>query len=119
MSLARIQGEPSSHDAAASYGCLAMDLFDQLGRSISEFGTRLRLVRAEHWGLATPCQEWDVRELVNHVVGGAVRYTMLLAGATADQVVATRTVITSEAIRRVPSSGGPKRWLTPSARLAR
>jgi uncharacterized protein (TIGR03086 family) len=69
-----------------------MDLFDQLERSTSEFGTRLRLVRTEHWSLATPCEEWDVRELVNHVVGGAVRYTMLLHGATSEEVVATRAV---------------------------
>ncbi len=66
-----------------------MDLFEQLDRSIVEFGIRLRLVRAEHWMLATPCDEWDVRALVNHVVGGASRYTMLLHGATADEVVAT------------------------------
>ena len=68
---------------------VCMDLFEQLDRSISEFGTRLRLVRAEHWTLATPCDEWDVRALVNHVVGGATRYTMLLHGATAEEVVAT------------------------------
>ncbi len=66
-----------------------MDLFEQVDRSIFEFGTRLHLVRAEHWMLATPCEEWDVRALVNHVVGGATRYTMLLHGATAGDVVAT------------------------------
>lgn len=69
-----------------------MDLFEQLGRSISEFETRLRLVHEEHWSLPTPCEEWDVRELVNHVVGGALRYTMLLHGATAEEVVATRAL---------------------------
>jgi len=69
-----------------------MDLFEQLTRSISEFGTRLRLVDTEHWSLPTPCDEWDVRELVNHVVGGALRYTMLLHGATADEIVATRSL---------------------------
>src|SRR5215213_1054604 len=66
-----------------------MDLFEQLDRSIMEFGARLRLVRPEHWLLGTPCDEWDVRALVNHVVGGATRYVMLLHGATADEVVAT------------------------------
>src|SRR5215212_1629591 len=68
---------------------LSMDLFEQLDRSIVAFGTRLRLVGTEHWLLATPCDEWDVRALVNHVVGGATRYAMLLHGATADEVVAT------------------------------
>jgi uncharacterized protein (TIGR03086 family) len=69
-----------------------MDLFEQLGRSTTEFGTRLRLVQAGHWSLATPCEEWDVRELVNHTVGGAVRYVVLLHGAGADELVATRAV---------------------------
>lgn len=68
-----------------------MDLFEQLERSAAEFGSRLRLVRAEDWSRRTPCPEWDVRELVNHVVGGALRYTMLLHGATTDEVAATRT----------------------------
>ena len=34
--------------------------------------------------------EWDVQALVNHVVGANRRYTMLLHGATADEVDATR-----------------------------
>jgi uncharacterized protein (TIGR03086 family) len=70
----------------------AVDLFEQLDRSIVAFGTRLRVVGAEHWSLATPCDEWDVRALVNHVVGGATRYTMMLHGASADEVVATVAV---------------------------
>jgi uncharacterized protein (TIGR03086 family) len=82
----------SRRDEGALYGGLAMDSFEQLGQSISEFGARLRLVRREHWRLPTPCEEWDVRELVNHVVGGALRYAMLLHGATAEEVVATRAL---------------------------
>ncbi len=69
-----------------------MDLFEQLDRSILEFRRPLRLVQEEHWTLPTPCDEWNVRELVNHVVGGALRYTMLLHGAAADELVATRTL---------------------------
>ncbi|MCA1690750.1 MAG: TIGR03086 family metal-binding protein [Acidimicrobiales bacterium] len=69
-----------------------MDLFEQLERSAAEFGARLRLVRAEDWSRPTPCSEWDVRDLVNHVVGGALRYTMLLHGATADDVAVTRAL---------------------------
>ena len=67
-----------------SLGWAGMDLFEQLRRSVSEFGTRLRPIHGTHWSRPTPCEEWDVRELVNHVVGGALRYTMLLHGATAD-----------------------------------
>jgi uncharacterized protein (TIGR03086 family) len=57
-----------------------------------EFARRLRLVGPDDWRRSTPCSEWDVRALVNHVVGANVRYQMLLQGAPTEQVEATRTV---------------------------
>lgn len=32
------------------------------------FGDRVHAVRDDHWGAATPCVEWTVRDLVNHLV---------------------------------------------------
>ena len=57
-----------------------------------EFARRLRLVGPDDWRRPTPCSEWVVRALVNHVVGGNVRYRLLLSGAATEQVEATRTV---------------------------
>ena len=57
-----------------------------------EFARRLRLVGPDDWRRPTPCSEWDVRELVNHVVGANVRYQLLLRGAPTEQVEAMRTV---------------------------
>jgi uncharacterized protein (TIGR03086 family) len=37
------------------------------------------------------CPGWDLRALVNHVVGGAERYAMLMEGATPEEVEATRS----------------------------
>jgi uncharacterized protein (TIGR03086 family) len=56
-----------------------------------EFARRLRLVGPDDWRRPTPCSEWDVHALVNHVVGANVRYQLLLHGAPTEQVEAMRT----------------------------
>jgi uncharacterized protein (TIGR03086 family) len=48
-------------------------------------------VSADTLPLPTPCAGWTVRDLTNHVIGGAIRYRMLLEGATAQQLDGTRT----------------------------
>ena len=45
-------------------------------------GTRkvLANVQPDQWGNATPCSEWNVRQVVNHIVGAANRIATLLQG---------------------------------------
>lgn len=62
-----------------------------LDRANRAFERRLRLVRTEDWSQPTPCEEWDIHALVNHVIGGNRRYRMLLQGALAEDVNRTRT----------------------------
>jgi uncharacterized protein (TIGR03086 family) len=55
-------------------------------RAVGEFDRRVRSIAAEQWGNATPCTEWDVRALVNHLVYENRWTSHLLAGETLAQV---------------------------------
>ena len=54
--------------------------------AIDGFGERLKVVGAAQWEAATPCGDWDVRTLVNHVVGELLWLPPLLAGQTIAEV---------------------------------
>lgn len=69
-----------------------MDASDALSAARGEFRAGLVDVTADDWARRTPCPGWDVRALVNHVIGGNRRYVMLLHGASAGEVNATRVV---------------------------
>jgi uncharacterized protein (TIGR03086 family) len=59
----------------------------QLYRRASEgFGERVHAVRDDQWALPTPCGEWDVRAVVNHVVGENRWAVPLFAGGTIEEV---------------------------------
>jgi uncharacterized protein (TIGR03086 family) len=51
----------------------------QLGKVVAE-------LRDDQWALPTPCEAWDVRALVSHVVGEARWTPPLLAGLTIENV---------------------------------
>ena len=72
-----------------------LDDLDALDRAVDGFGERLALV-ADRWTAPTPCDEWDVRWLCAHVVGGNRFAVLILGGASADdalsQVMAVRQI---------------------------
>lgn len=69
-----------------------IELLDALKLADDGFDLRVRQIRAGDWNLPTPCAEWDVYRLVNHVVVGGGRYGRLVRGGTRDAFIAERQI---------------------------
>ncbi len=65
---------------------VAVDVVELHTRAVRLWLDRVRTVPADAWGNPTPCAEWDVRELVNHIVGEERWTVPLLAGRTIEDV---------------------------------
>lgn len=63
-----------------------MTIQDDFTRSVQQFGEKVHAVGRDQWKSDTPCAEWDVRALVNHVVNEALWVKPLLDGATIAEV---------------------------------
>ncbi|GGM56432.1 TIGR03086 family protein [Longimycelium tulufanense] len=59
-----------------------MDLLTAHERALGEFGRRVHAVGDEQWPAPTPCTEWTVHDLVNHLVSEQLWAPWLLRGAT-------------------------------------
>jgi uncharacterized protein (TIGR03086 family) len=62
------------------------DLVELFSRSIDRFVDRVSQVDAGQWPLPTPCSEWDVQALVNHIAYEQLWAPHLVAGETIEQV---------------------------------
>jgi uncharacterized protein (TIGR03086 family) len=63
-----------------------MDEATAFRRASDGYVHRAREVTPEQWSSATPCAEWDVRSLVNHVAGEYLWVPELMAGKTVSEV---------------------------------
>ncbi|GAB2599352.1 TIGR03086 family metal-binding protein [Kribbella endophytica] len=59
-----------------------MDVVEMHRRAGAEFVRQVESVKPDQWDGPTPCADWDVRTLVNHVVGEERWTVPLLAGRT-------------------------------------
>jgi uncharacterized protein (TIGR03086 family) len=63
-----------------------MDVVDLHRRSIEEFEQKVEAVGDDQWSSPTPCSDWDVRTLVNHIVAENLWTPPLMAGKTIAEV---------------------------------
>lgn len=63
-----------------------MEIDDLHRRAVDQWRVRVEGVGEEQWQRPTPCEEWDVRALVQHVVAEDLWTVPLVDGATMAQV---------------------------------
>src|SRR5215472_4376067 len=57
-----------------------MELYEAFDSAIASTAVIVKTVRADQAGAPTPCTEWDVRDLLNHVIGTLWLSEALFAG---------------------------------------
>ena len=63
-----------------------MDLNTLYHRTVESWADRVNAVPADRWEGPTPCREWSVRDLVNHVTGEDLWTLPLVQGSTIEEV---------------------------------
>lgn len=63
-----------------------MDVHTLYQRAVGFFTERVGAVQEHQWGEPTPCAEWTVRDLVNHVTNEDLWAAPLMEGATIEEV---------------------------------
>jgi uncharacterized protein (TIGR03083 family) len=61
-----------------------MDLLDLDRRALADTGAHVRALGPDDLTRPTPCTEWDVRALLNHVLGNNHLYAAAVEGAAVD-----------------------------------
>ncbi len=95
------------------------ELLDLHAKALAEFDWRVRRVNDTQWADPTPCTEWDVHELVNHLVSVQMWAPYLLSGGTVedagDRFAGDHLGDTPVAAWEVMSRDARAAWLQPSA----
>ena len=64
---------------------MSIDIRDAYRRALVAFGEHVHRVRTDQWDLPSPCADWDIRDLVGHLVSESLWAPHLLAGRTVNE----------------------------------
>jgi len=59
---------------------MANDQVDQLALALSQAKRVIASVTSEQLGASTPCDQWDVRTLISHMIGGTSMFSVITRG---------------------------------------
>lgn len=65
---------------------MIIDVREAYHRALEDFGALVHRIGPEQWDSPTPCVDWDVRDLVNHVVGENLWAPELLGGRAVAEI---------------------------------
>ncbi|GAB2486268.1 TIGR03086 family metal-binding protein [Nocardiopsis aegyptia] len=95
------------------------ELIDLHATAMGEFDRRVRAVGTADWALPTPCEDWDVHDLVDHLVTEQLWVPHLLAGGRvedlADELAGDNLGEAPAATWSVASREARLAWLAPGA----
>jgi uncharacterized protein (TIGR03086 family) len=77
-------GDTVAAGCAVWQGEAMSTLIEQYDHALAEFGRRVEKIAQDQWSAPTPCDEWDVRALVAHLVDECRWAPYLLAGGTVE-----------------------------------
>lgn len=77
---------PSRPDTGRGKWGAEMDLNTLYRTTVEGWSDQVRQVGADQWDLPTPCSDWTVRELANHVAGESLWAVPLVQGSTIEEV---------------------------------
>jgi uncharacterized protein (TIGR03086 family) len=63
-----------------------MELLDAQGSALSGFDWLVKAIGPGDWAAPTPCTDWTVRDLLNHLVAEQLWVPALLSGASIDEI---------------------------------
>jgi uncharacterized protein (TIGR03086 family) len=64
---------------------MAAPTVDQLAQVLDDAAVLVASVDGEQWAGSTPCTDWTVRQLVNHLVGGNLLFAAIVDGLPVDR----------------------------------
>ncbi len=93
-----------------------MDIIELHDHALAATTTIVANVDAAHFANATPCDEFDVRALLNHMVGGNYRFVRIAAGEPGDSVPATGDFVHDDALPpyRASAEALSEAWRDPA-----
>lgn len=86
-------------------------------RALDVLGTTIEKIEPSQLGDPTPCSEFDVKSLLNHVIAGNRRFTAIAEGAPATSVPAMGDFFTDDAVApyRESAAALSAAWADPAA----